>query len=292
MKIFKTYLVLFLLTGIFWSCQEDKLNSESIFKDSTAPQSEFDKWLLSNYTYPYNIIFKYKMEDIESDYTVQLVPAQPDKCIAWAKLVKYLWLETYVEAKDVNFVRSNVPRVIHLIGSYAYSSTGIYTLGTAEGGMKITIFGVNSIDPDNPPVAELRNLMRTIFHEFSHILHQKKDYSTDFWKITNNDYLTGDWNQSMYTLQMAYDLGFVSQYSRKEPNEDFVEIIARYVVYGKENWESILKAASADGAAKINQKFDIVKDYLNTSWGVDIDELQRIFQTRIGNIDKLDLTHL
>jgi len=292
MKILKLYLVLFLLTGMFWSCQKDEISSESIFKDSTKEKTEFDKWLLSNYTYPYNIEVKYKMEDIESDYTVQLVPAETDKCIAMAKLIKYLWLETFIECKDVDFMRSNVPRVIHLIGSGAYSSTGAVTLGTAEDGMKITLYAVNQVNPANPSIMDLRDRMRTCFHEFSHILHQKKNYTTDFWKITNNDYVYNDWSQSINTLQIAYQKGFVSQYARKEPDEDFVETLARYVVYGQDNWDSILNAAGPDGASKITQKLDIVRDYLNVSWGIDIDQLRWIFESRLGNINNLDLTHL
>ena len=292
MKSIKIYLVLFLLAGMFWSCQEDKISDESIFKDNTQIQTEFDKWLLENYTYPYNIVFKYKMEDIESPLTYHLVPADPDKCIAWAKLIKYLWLETYVEAKDVDFVRMYVPRVIHLIGSGAYNSTGTVVLGTAHDGMMITIYAVNEFDPANPSTNELRDQMRTMFHEFSHILHQKKGYSPDFWRITNNDYILGDWSNAANTLQIANQLGFVSRYARMDVNEDFVEIIARYIVYGPAEWEAVLKAAGTAGADKLIQKFDIVRDYLTVSWGIDIDELHRIFETRLSNIDKLDLTHL
>lgn len=48
------------------SCSEDDLSPDSIF-DTTAPQrNEFDKWILTNYTTPYNIDLKYRFEDIES----------------------------------------------------------------------------------------------------------------------------------------------------------------------------------------------------------------------------------
>jgi len=290
MKQIKIFLILSLLIGIFWSCKEDKISDESIFKDNTKILTEFDKWLLVNYTYPYNINFKYKMEDIESSLSYHMVPAETDKSIAMAKLIKFVWLETYEECASLEFLRMNVPRVIHLIGSGAYNSNNTYLLGTAHDGMMITLYLVNSLNITNPSVSELRDRMRTIFHEFSHILHQKKNYSTDFWKITPNDYIIDDWGNN--PLATAYQLGFISQYARKDYNEDFVEIIARYVVYGKDNWESILKAAGPNGSEKLLQKFEIVRDYLSITWGIDIDELQRIFETRITNIDKLDLTHL
>ncbi|MDR1527128.1 MAG: putative zinc-binding metallopeptidase [Dysgonamonadaceae bacterium] len=292
MKEVKLYLIMFLMAGICWSCKEDAISDESIFKDSTKELSEFDKWILVNYTYPYNIVFKYKMEDIESDHSYQLVPADPDKSIAFAKFIKYLWLDAYAEHKGVDFPRMYAPRVIHLIGSGAYNSNNTYLLGTAEEGLKITLFRVNDFDPVNPSIPEIKDRMRTLYHEFSHILHQKKNYSEEFQKITNDDYILNDWSSSTATLQIAYEKGFVSRYARKEPNEDFVEIIARYVVYGQENWDAILKAAGTDGAAKINQKFEIVQNYLTVSWGIDINELRRVFETRLDNMDKLDLTHL
>jgi substrate import-associated zinc metallohydrolase lipoprotein len=182
--------------------------------------------------------------------------------------------------------------VIHLIGSGAYNSNNTVILGTASDGMMITLYRINDLDVKNPSAADLRDYMRTIFHEFSHILCQKKNYSVDFLKITNNDYVYQDWAEAANTLQTANQLGFVSRYARSEPDEDFVEIIARYTVYGKEAWDAVLRAAGTDGAAKLTQKFEIVADYLKISWGIEIDELRRIFETRIGNIDKLDLINL
>ena len=291
MKAIKLYLVLFLLTGIFWSCREDEISDESIFKNNKE-LTGFDKWLLENYTYPYNILFKYKMEDIQSSLSYHLVPADPDKCIAWAKLIKHLWLETLVECKDMDFPRQHVPRVIHLVGSGAYNSNNTVILGTASEGMMITLYLINTLNPANPSTADLRDRMRTIFHEFGHILHQKKNYAPEFEAITNNDYILGEWGDAANTLQIANQLGFVSRYARSEPNEDFVEIIARYVIYGPAAWDAVLRAAGTTGAAKLTQKLDIVRDYLNISWGIDIDELSRVFETRLSNIDKLDLTRL
>ena len=74
------------------SCSEDDLSPDSIF-DTTAPQrNEFDKWILTNYTTPYNIDLKYRFEDIESDMDYNVIPADYNKSIALAQMVKYLWL--------------------------------------------------------------------------------------------------------------------------------------------------------------------------------------------------------
>lgn len=293
MKKYINYLIVFLFATAIWSCKEEELSSESIFKDKDASElTDFDRWLLSNYTYPYNINFKYKMQDIESSKSYELTPATPENSLAMAKLIKYIWLETYVEAKGIDFLRQYAPKVIHLVGSNAYNSSGTITLGTAEDGMKISLFDVNSLNVNNPSMVMLQRYMKTIIHEFSHVLHQNKNYTPDFAAISKNDYVGGDWSQSTETTALAYSKGFVSRYARSEPNEDFVEILSIFVVYGEQNWNSILQNAGTEGAAIINKKLDIVKEYLNVSWNIDLFELRRIFETRLGSIDKLDLKNI
>ena len=59
----------------------------SIVFFSTEPMEHngFDEWLLANYTYPYNVDFKYRMQDIESDHKYNLVPADYDKSVAFGQ---------------------------------------------------------------------------------------------------------------------------------------------------------------------------------------------------------------
>lgn len=48
-------------------------------------------------------------------------------------------------------------------------------LGTAEGGMKITLYNVNDINPDKIDINLLNEYyFQTMHHEFAHILHQTK----------------------------------------------------------------------------------------------------------------------
>ncbi|MDR1369835.1 MAG: putative zinc-binding metallopeptidase [Dysgonamonadaceae bacterium] len=290
---FKIYLISsFLLGMILCSCGEEDLSNESVFNESTTQQTDFDRWLLSNYTYPYNIAFKYKMQDIESSKSHQLVPASPDKCIAIAKLLKYVWIEAYDEVQGIHFIRSYSPKVIHLIGSGGYDSSNSTLLGTAESGMKITLYDVNGLNPDDVSTEQLQRYMKTIFHEFSHILHQNKNYPPEFDEISHSDYVGDDWSESTETLEIAKSKGFVSRYARKETNEDFVEMIAIFVVYGQDNWDSLLESSGPEGAEKINQKFEIIKQYLNNLWSLDIYELQRVFENRLASINSLDLKNL
>lgn len=40
------------------------------------------------------------------------------------------------------------------------------------------------------------------------------------------------------------------------------------------------------------KKFALVKEYLSTKWSIDIDELEKIVQRRMGDISELDLESL
>ncbi|MDR0754757.1 MAG: putative zinc-binding metallopeptidase [Prevotellaceae bacterium] len=294
MKNIKIFLVTIITATIAWSCSEDKLNSESVFKDpDPALQTEFDKWLLENYTYPYNISFKYKMEDIESNMTYDLVPATVKNSIAMAKIIKHLWLEVYDDVAGVDFTRTYIPRVIHLIGSGAYNSNNTFLLGTAEGGLKVTLFRINDLNINNISISLLSEwYLHTMHHEFAHILHQTKDYPSEFKAISNNDYIGDDWAASTATLAIANQLGFVSRYARSEANEDFVELLSIYVTKGQANWNAILAQAGTAGTAIINQKLEIVKVYLRNSWGIELDELRRVFELRASTLNLLDLSNL
>ena len=89
------YTLLFAASIVLGACNEDKLDSHSIFNTESPERNAFDTWLLLNYIVPYNIQFNYKYIDKESDNTYNLIPAEYDKCVAMAKLTKYLWIDSY-----------------------------------------------------------------------------------------------------------------------------------------------------------------------------------------------------
>jgi substrate import-associated zinc metallohydrolase lipoprotein len=292
MKKIVIYLPALILSLSIGSCSKDKISGDSIFVDAATPKTPFDEWLIANYTYPYNIEFKYKMEDMESDLTYQLAPAKVENAIAMAKLIRYLWLEAYDTHAGINFLRTYVPRVIHLIGSAAYNTNNTVLLGTAEGGMKITLYDINSLNLNNITIAQLNDrYLRTMHHEFAHILHQTKNYPVEFQLITGTKYLGEDWGVGSNIESVALTEGFISAYARKTPDEDFVELIAHYLISTQAAWESKLTSAGA-GRALIEQKFEIVKNYLRNSWNINMEALRGVIQERAGNINNLDIKNL
>ena len=68
MKYNKWIFIVTVMEGVFLtSCNEDALSDNSIFDTETPERNEFDNWLLTEYVDPYNINFKYRFEDKESE---------------------------------------------------------------------------------------------------------------------------------------------------------------------------------------------------------------------------------
>ena len=53
-----------------------------------------------------------------------------------------------------------------------------------------------------------------------------------------------------------------------------------------------MQQSGEKGAKLINQKFEIVKSYLQNSWNIDIDELRSVVLRRTSEIKDLDLENL
>ncbi len=275
----------------FNSCNDERLDSESIFQDDDASKdNDFDKWIYTNYTIPYNIRLMYQMEDIESDYKYTLAPAQYEQSIRLAHIIKYVWIDAYAEVAGSTFIRQYVPKVLHFIGSSGYNSSGTEILGTAEGGIKVTLYKVNDFTLDANVLNEY--YFKTMHHEFSHILHQTKDFDTQYKLITEGDYVSGDWY--LYSQNQALQKGFITPYSMSEPREDIAEMTAEYIVLTQTQWNARLAAAGTYGAGKIKQKLDIVKTYMTDSWGIDLDQLRDVTQRRMNDVvtGKIDLESL
>ncbi len=306
MKI-KNISLLLLLAGLlgFSSCEEDKLDSTSVFDGITpAQKNEFDNWLEANYRKVYNIDFKYRFSDKESDRAYNVIPANYEQSVALAILIKHVWLDAYSEAVSPEFMKTYVPRIIQLTGSYKWNSNGSQVLGTAEGGLKIMLYGVNELDIDNPrinttnpyeshqvqPIDMNYWFFHTMHHEFCHILTQKKEYDPSFRAISAGTYHATDWI-NLEDKKVAKE-GFVSSYAASEYNEDFAEIYATYVTNTPEGWQKIINAAGDGGAAILNQKLDLMKSYFLNSWNLDLDQMRDILIRRSAESVTLDLRTL
>lgn len=288
--------IIYILTALvlpllFSACNEETLNPTSVIQPSQTVENEFDVWLAKHYLEPYNIEFKYRYSDIESSMGYYLTPADYNQSIALAKLVIALCLEPYdTITGSRDFIRAYFPKIIFLTGSPAYKSNGSIVLGTAEGGKKITLFNVDALQIASIDASS--NYFKTIHHEFAHILNQTKPYTTDFKEISGTLYVGDSCWDTYPTDASALTAGFISRYASSEDSEDFVELISIYVTNSQEKWDSLLATAGTEGEAIINQKFEIVRNYLRDSWQIDIQELRDEVLRRAAMVPDMDLETL
>ena len=245
----KTLLIgaLALTTLCFTSCDDDDLGP-TIFDtndyplDRSAYTFPLDTFLKVTYLEPYNMRFIYRMEDIGSDMTKNLTPASYEKSVELAVLLKYLWTGVYEKYAAPEFLKVNAPRIIHVIGSKNLNpSQGTETLGEAGGGLKISLFNTNNLN-----VADVDMLneyfIKTIHHEFGHILDQTHIRPTSFNLISRSQYDASTWTQTPDS--MAAGRGFVSPYASSAPGEDWVEVLAMYITEDPISWNQLLNTAS------------------------------------------------
>lgn len=253
------------------------------------PNNAFTQWLKDSIQGPYNIEYKYRMDSTEINHSYMLTPPLLDKSMMLAKAFKYVWLETYDEVADISFTQRYVPRIIMPIGSPAYEDNGTFTLGTAEGGLKVTLYVANQFDPSNS--ADLNRLFfHTMHHEFGHILHAAKAYDVRYIKISKADYDQTTW-QNRSEANSA-KLGFITPYAGSNSEEDFTELAANYITMTDEKFQQVLTDAAADGAdgrKKLEEKISIMKNYMRTAWNIDMDKLHNEVQSRTAQVANMKL---
>ena len=302
----KKYIVFALVSALFAvafsSCRKDEpLSKDSIITMDDYIQNDFDKWLEANFVNPYNIVFKYRYQIDESNRTYYTIPASYDCAVIMAHIVKYLCIDSYDEVAGVNFTRQYFPKMFFIIGEWEYNNNGTMILGTAEGGKKILLTGVNWIPKvldgtysSSYDIARGLNhyYIKTIHHEFTHILNQTKDFPVEFSQITPNDYVYNDWSNAPYNSGYM-QRGFISSYAQHSDREDFAEMLSIYVTNTQEQWDSWMTDAG-DAASLITAKLDLVKSYMLGTYDINIDQLRATILRRQDEVaaGQVDLTSL
>lgn len=301
----KNILALSLLAAVatgFTACSGDALSSESVIKPSKTANTVFDKWLYKNFVVPYNIQIQWRYEDNESDMSYYDVPADSAQSVELAHIVKYTCVEAYTEAAGIEFTRRFFPKLFSFLGEFEYENNGNIKLGTAEGGKKIRLLGVNYIDRFKNNRTYLDEYyLKTIHHEFVHIVNQTKDYPREFGKVTPTGYVNDSWSSEKYGT--GYEKrGFVSAYSQKEEREDFAEVVSTYIISTPAQWDAIIKKATLvdkkgdpikdengkpapqPGVEALEKKLEICKRYYKETFNVDLDKVRDAVIERENNV--------
>jgi substrate import-associated zinc metallohydrolase lipoprotein len=318
-------LLLTLLTGsIAGSCSSDELDPNSIFVDKSIEEmNAFDQWILDSLTIPYNMTYIYRYIDSETDYEYKaLLPVETAKAWQLAKILKHTWMGTYTELAGEDFTKKLIPKTLLLLGGPMYKDNGNLVNGEAEGGVKITFTRVNELptttgDALNQQLTGPRNgygILKTAFHEFTHLMTQTKNFQTEFKAISANQYRGDDWDANDTggsSDTIALQTGFISKYARKNADEDIAEMFSIYVTRGDATWKSCLSDAVAHrtdtlyipdpitgiperqittrldstGYHTIERKMEYLRSYLQDSWSIQLDTCRAVFEKRLHSLN-------
>lgn len=281
----KTYIAkfffLFTLLGFLSACEkEDDLTADlTDLGGETWPAGPIDNWLKTNYVTPYNIEVKYRFDRYEVSLGKALAPVRENKVIPVMEAIMQTWIKPYEDEAGATFIKKLSPKQFVLVGSPEFNSNGTITLGTAEGGRKVVLYVINDFDKKNK--GEVKQMLHTIHHEFGHILHQNIMYPEEYKRITP-DY-TASWND--FSLADARSRGFITEYARSNPDDDFVEMISLLLIEGKTGFDNIINSIpSATAKAELRKKEQIVVRYYKEAWNINFYSLQTRAQEAITKL--------
>lgn len=279
MKIYGYLLSVLVLT--VGSCQkaEDltaQVDAMEFTGDHLKLNGPIDEWLYEHVTLPYNIRVQWRWDRSETDLDRNITPIREDKVIPVADMLLKYYLEPYAAEAGQDFIKRYPPKLYMLIGSASYNTNGTRRLGSADAGRKVALYALNEVDFGEYN-ARMERVLKTVHHEFAHILDQNRRVSPEYGLISEQSHYVEDLWNSTYSDEgtLHLDRGFITPYAGNKPSEDFVEVVATLLAYGQHWFNNEVLRASAAGQDMLRQKEGLVVDYFKASWGIDFRSLQQ-----------------
>ena len=273
-NIYKILTVL-VFAFVFQSCKKEAPVNIDLTKyiDNPSSQTSVDVWLKTNFLDPYNIDVIYRYSDYYKDYDKIVSPVDPTKVMPQMQTVLDGFILPYKNVAGSTFVKERLPKEWILYGSGSYNSDGSMTLASASAGRRITIYTLNTFNVNDGDA--ITRKLRTIHHEFTHILNQIVPMPTDFQTYTKASY-----NSTWTTVAdaTARDLGYVSPYASSEPGEDFAETTSHLLVLGQAWFDYRANTSTATGKLALKAKEASVVQYFTNTLRIDFRALQRQVQ--------------
>lgn len=275
---------IFILTAIaftFTNCsKKEKLSEDSVIADNNIPNTEIDDYIYQNFQGPYNINVSYNWKESDFEMKKYLYPPTENKIKPALEIVKKIWIDAYVDIAGQEFMKKVAPRQISIAGGYNVNEDGSVTLGFADSGNKITLFKVDYLDMKNHKESKL--FFHTIHHEYCHIINQKKNYSTDYKKITPSGY-TASWHNVKDSD--ALEKGFITAYSMKDDIEDFAEMTSSMLDMTKTEWNIKINAIKNNEAkTALRKKEAFIVNYFKSEWNIDFYKLQEKVNEKVSSV--------
>lgn len=301
-KILYTVVVVLLV----FQCANDDNNSRYIPPANPDISNVNDTYLYNNNGNSlferYGTATRWRWNDNFIDPNERATPIREDLVIPITKLVEYLWIDPYMSVGEsgAKIIKDFFPAEVVYVGSYIYQDDGSIKLGYAEGGARVTLLNVNSLDfQDRDWLADPRGgILATIHHEFSHIIQQTFGNPVGL-NIISEKYEGVNWIN--ISTNDAIKLGMVSDYGASTEFEDFCEIISHFLVLDETtfneafinqedcsvytNTDEILNCQELnEGRQLIQEKLGLIIEYFDNQLNVDLIEVRNALQERLNNL--------
>lgn len=291
---------------LVFQCASDDSNTQYLPPENPDISSANDTYLYNNggnsLFERYNTATRWRWNDNFIAPNQRATPVRAEFVIPAARLIDYLWIEPYTTSGEggQKLITDLFPAEIVFIGSTIFNTDGSEILGFAEGGARVTLLTLNDLDfQDRDWLTDRgRGILTTVHHEFSHIIQQNFGNPVGLNTISER-YVGIEWiNTSMVE---AIKLGMVSPYGASTEFEDFVEIIAYYLVLEEDIFnedyitqedcsalsdpDAVLNCQELnEGRQKIKQKFDLIIEYYDNQLNIDLVEVKNTLQERLDNL--------
>lgn len=282
-KIFSALLVA--LVAVL-SCSEDNVNKPII--EVPLSDDPLDEYIQENFVDKYGVAVRYKYVDRYLEPNRRVTPPKKELVRPMLDFLNDFWIEPFVDVPNGRrFFEDHVPAEVIFIGSAIYENDGTIVLGTADAGARITLTQVNEVDVSDR--AWVLQQLRTIYHEFAHIIHQRYNLPPNFQQISPEGYTSsGSWYN--VGLEKALQDGFVSDYATSTFNEDYAETSAA-IVFDPDFYEKYIEdetgctsaacEARNAGRAKIRRKYNALLQHYEQYTGVDLLKVREIVQAKL-----------
>lgn len=283
MKQLKYFMAALAVVLAATACSDDDDFRPSIITTTPKPQTEVDKWIRSNFG-AYNIDVIYKWHDFETNQEYDLVPAEESRVIPCLSVIQRIWMNPYLEVGGEEFFKKTAPKQLMLLGSEGYLENGLTVVGEADQGMRITLYNLNAQNPKDDAV--VANYTQIFHHEYIHILHQLVKYPAAYEALCSGKY-TQSWQG--YNVNQALGLGFIDPYAMENANEDFAQMISKFVTLDAYTWQAQFNQAQAqsmEGYRILREKETLILQYMQSVWGIDLYTLRDLVRRQVELIQQ------
>lgn len=271
----------------FSACVEEET---VIYSPSEEIESKdpIDLYFKDSFLTPYNCAVRWKWVDRYVSIDFYVTPIDREFVQPVGEMIKRFWIEPFLELSKSGetFIKTHFPPEIVFIGSPLFNKDGTVTQGYADAGVRITLTELNYYNLSDKDW--LRNQLSTMHHEFTHIVHQKHGLPSGFELITGGAYTGNSWVN--LDEQQAIKRGMVTPYGTSSEFEDFAEIVAEYLLTSEDVFNhTFFEQRDPDdglneGRGLIRKKMDLIDDYYQSNFQVDLARLKEIIQSRLNEL--------